>query len=304
MTSRAAFGFACAASALVAPAGLAQEERAESTFPFEPWNAQAVAFGGAGVASPGLALLAVNPAAVARERSVLVSYRSSPAGLRDYALEAAHRFDWGTLGLAVRRRDWGELAGDLGLSGLTAGEQSVTVVYAAEPLRDRVRLGLSISRLDQDFLGNRAGGWAADLGAQVLVAGGLRLGAAALHLGEGLHGSGDTAPLPSRLRTGASWAGRIQRFHVTAASDVVMPLRSFEYVDVHAGLRLEYEVGSAALGATAGWRALGDRNGPASGTTSFSFGGGAAVGPLAVEIATSPRGAVGSDLVFTLAGQW
>lgn len=284
----------------------AQRDRAESTFPFEPWNAQAVAVGGAGVAAGGLAFLAVNPAAAAGRRTALVSYRRSPAGLRDYAVELAHRWSWGTLALAVRRRDWGEVASDLGLGDLTAGEQSLGAGYAHELLGGRLRWGVALSRLNQDFLGNRAGGWAADVGVQASLAGGLRAGAALLHMGEGMEASGsrDAGRLPSRARAGAEWQGRLGSFRVVALSDVAVPLRRYSGLDLHVGMALDYGAGPLVAGGRAGWRALADSHGTGRNETAVSFGGALGLGPVGVEIATAPRGAIGTDLVVSLSARW
>lgn len=298
-------GIAALSSCAVSQALSAQDTRAESTFPFDPWNARAVALAGAGAGSVGLAFLGVNPAAVAGERSAVASYRSSPAGLRDYGIEAAQSLEWGTLAFAIRRRDWGEVAGDLGLSDLTAGEQALAVAYANEVLRGRVRLGLALSRLDQDFLGNRTGGWAVDLGAQGYVGWGFQLGASALHLGEGLgEGTGEAAPLPSRFRGSVSWVSRMNRLNLAAVSDVAIPFRSGPGVDLLLGLGVDYAVGDLTAGARAGWFSLGDRYGTGSSEKSLSFGGTVGVGPVGVEIATAPRGVIGSDLVVSLTARW
>lgn len=278
----------------------AQERRAESTFPFEPWNARAVALGDAGVAAEGAEFTAVNPAAAASERTGALSYRSSPAGLRDYAVEIAHTLSLGSIGLAIRRRDWGEVAADLGLEGLTAGEQSISVTYANHLLSGRVRGGVSVSRLDVDLLGSRSGGWSFDVGAQATVSRGFRVGASFLHLGEDLGG----APLPGRVRGGFSWASRIRPLNLVAAADVAAPTDFASSPDFHFGLTLRSEAGLLDAEARAGWRILADRHGSGSGDSRLTLGGALGVGPVRAGIATASRGPIGRDFVVSLSAFW
>jgi hypothetical protein len=95
----ALFGWALLAVCWQPARATAQEERAESAFPFEPLHAWPVALGGAGVALRGAPFSLLNPAASVGEHGAEINHRASPIGARDYASRSASagigaRFVW------------------------------------------------------------------------------------------------------------------------------------------------------------------------------------------------------------------
>ncbi len=285
------------------PSALAQG-RTETSFPLEPLNAWAVALGGAGAAKQGAAFSSLNPAALAGERGAELSHRASPIGTRDYAIAAGHAGRWGTLRITARRRDWGEIAHDLGVDGLTAGEQSVALTFADRVLRGRVAWGVSLARLDADYLGSRSGTWAADLGAQGYLGRGFGLGVALLHAGKGFENDGGRAPLPTRLRPGVAWEGRLGTLHLAMAGDLPLPVALDAPPDAHAGAEIGSSWGSVTAAVRTGYRSLVNRDGSGSRLGAWTLGGGIRVGRLAADIAYTFGVVFGDERFVSLSLHW
>jgi len=286
------------------PTSAAAQERTESSFPFEPLNAWAVALGGAGAGKHGAAFSSLNPAALAGERGAELSHRASPIGTRDYAIAAGHAGRWGTLRIAARRRDWGEIAQDLGIEGLTAGEQSIALTVADRVIRGRAAWGLSLARLDADYLGSRSGTWAADAGAQVYLGRGFGVGVALLHAGKGFENEGGRAPLPTRIRPGVAWEGRLGPLHLATAGDLPVPLALDSPPDMHAGVEVGGTWGPVTGAARAGYRSLVNRDGSASRQGAWTLGGGIRLGRIAVDIAYTFGIVFGDERFVSLSLHW
>lgn len=277
---------------------------AESSFPFEPLHASAVAVGGAGVALRGAQFALLNPAAFADGRGAELSHWALPIGAQDYSLSLSHGGRWGTIRLAARRRDWGEIAGDLGLSDLTAGEQSITVGFARTALHERLAWGLSVARLDADYVGARTHAWAIDLGAGAVLGRGFLFGVSLLHLGHGFESNGTPTRLPARIRPGVAWEGRMAGLHASAAADLPVSLALDSPPDVHAGFELGRTGGSVNAFIRAGFSSLVDRDGGTSRRNRGSVGGGLRVSHVIVDIAYMLGGVFGPERFISLSIEW
>ncbi len=292
----------CGAVVLLASASRAPAQ-APSTFPFDAWNARAAALGGAGTAGAGLEFSSANPAAVAGARGGQFSRHASPGDATDSNLSVAlGGRAWGTVELSFRRRDWGEVAKDLGLEDLTAGEQSVGLGYALRLAGGRVALGASAARLDADYLGARSSGWAFDVGAQASPGRGTRVGVSLLHAGS-MSGEGDTADLPTQLRGGVGWAGRVRSLELAALADAGLP-RSGSGMDLHAGVEAGYSAGPVRASGRAGWRSLGNPYGDGSAERSWSVGGGAEIARVRFDVAQALGGTLGDETFLSLSVRW
>ena len=280
----------------------AQGSVGESGFPFEPMHAQPVAFGGAGVAMRGAPFALVNPAALAGARGAELSHRASATGARDYAMAVTHGGRWGTMRLAARRRDWGDVARDLGLQGVTAGEQSLSFTFARTAVADHMAWGLSVARLDADYVGAHTATWAFDGGTDAAIGRGFSVGVAVLHAGQGFKTSGDRAPLPTRIRPGTAWQGRIGHVRLATVTDLALPIRSGTQPDLHAGLQLGGTWGSASAAARAGYRSLASPGGPRQG--SWEIGGGLTLGPFTADMAYIFGVVLGDERYISLDVRW
>jgi len=282
----------------------AQGGRAESSFPFEPVHAWPVALGGAGVALGGAQFSVLNPAASSGEHAAEISHRASPIGARDYAISVGFGGLWGTIQVAARRRDWGEIASDLGLNDLTAGEQSLSISFARQIIHQKVAWGVSIDRLEANYLGARTGTWAFSAGGQATIGRGFALGLALLQAGPGFQSEGGRAPLPTRIRPGVAWQGRVSRVQVTAAADVPVPARLDSPPDLHTGVELRGTWGPVTAATRAGLRSLANRDGAGSRQTAWALGGGISMGPVAADIAYSFGAVFGEDRFISLTVRW
>lgn len=282
----------------------AQGGNAESTFPFEPVHAWPVGLGGAGVALAGSQFAALNPAALVGERAAEISHRASPIGARDYAISLGIGGVWGTIQVAARRRDWGEIARDLGLNDLTAGEQSLSVAFARPIVRQRVMGGVSAARLDANYLGGRTGTWAFNAGIQAEIGRGFTLGVALLQAGRGFESTGERAPLPTRIRPGAAWRGRLGRLQLRAAADVPVSVHLDSPPDFHTGAEVRGTWGPVSASTRAGYRSLANRDGSGSTQGVWALGGGLSMGPLAADIAYSFGAVFGDERFLSLTVRW
>ncbi len=289
---------ACSAAA-AAPA-----QRTESNFPLEPLHAWPVALGGAGVALRGAEFSLINPAALAGTHGAELSHRASPIGAREYAISVAVGGHWGTIHMAARRRDWGEIAADLGLSDLTVGEQSLSLAYAGRAIHNRLGFGVSFARLDANYLDARTATWAMDAGVQGVVGRGFSLGLALLHAGRGFSGDSGPAPLPARLRPGVAWQGKVRSLRVATALD--LPVRSALDAppDVHAGLEVGGTWGPAKAAVRTGYRSLVNRDAGGSRQGAWALGGGLNVRRIAVDIAYTFGVVFGDERFVSLSIRW
>lgn len=283
---------------------IGQGERAESPFPFEPVHAWPVALGGAGVALRGAQFSLLNPAAAMGERGAEISHRASPIGARDYAISVGFGGPWGTIRMAARRRDWGEVARDLGLDDLTAGEQTLSLAFAGPAIHERLTWGVSLARLDANYVGARTGTWAADAGAQAVMGRGFSIGVALLHAGRGFESDGGRAPLPTRIRPGAAWQGRLGRLQVAAAMDLPVPVDLGSPPDVHTGLELAGTWGPVSAATRAGYRSLVNRDGTGSRHGAWALGGGLRFARVAADIAYSFGAVFGDERFISLTIRW
>ena len=298
-------GLGLALLVLCSPAALAATQgRAESGFPFDPVHARAVALGGVGAALPGVAFSFLNPAALAGERGAEVSHRASPTGARDYLISVGHGGAWGTIRLTARRRDWGEIARDLGVDGLTAGEQSVALTLAKTVARGRLAWGASIARLDADYVGAKTGTWAMDLGAQAQVGRGFALGVSLLHAGSGFSGGNGRAPLPRRIRSGAAWEGRVGRLELGAAADLAMSPAFDSPPDLHGGAEVGGTWGAVTGALRGGYRSLVNRDGSGSRQGAWALGGGLRFARVAADVAYTFGAVFGEDRFISLTIRW
>lgn len=282
----------------------AQGGNAESTFPFEPIHAWPVGLGGAGVALVGSQFAVLNPAALVGERAAEISHRASPIGARDYAISLGFGGLWGTIQVAARRRDWGEIARDLGLNDLTAGEQSLSVSFARPIVRQRVMGGVSAGRLDANYLGGRTGTWAFNAGVQAEMGRGFTLGVALLQAGRGFESGSGRAPLPTRVRPGAAWRGRLGRIQLTAAADVPISAHLDSPPDLHTGVEVRGNWGPVSAATRAGYRSLANLDGSGSTQNAWALGGGISMGPVAADIAYSFGAVFGNDRFISLTVRW
>lgn len=288
----------------VLPNATAQHQNAESTFPFEPVHACPVGLGGGGVALGGAQFSLLNPAAPVGAQAADISHRTSPIGARDYAISLGFGGLWGTIHVAARRRDWGEIARDLGLNDLTAGEQSLSISFARPIIRKNLTGGVSVSRLDANYLGVRTGTWAFNAGAQAAIGRGFTLGIALLQAGLGFDSQGGRAPLPTRIRPGAAWKGRLSRLQLTAVADVPVPTHFDSPPDLHAGVELRGTWGSMSAATRAGYRSLAHRDGSGSSQGDWALGGGISMGPVAADVAYSFGAVFGNDRFISLTVRW
>jgi hypothetical protein len=106
--------------------------------------------------------------------------------------------------------------------------------------------GVALARLDANYLGARTGTWAVDAGAQAVMGRGFSLGIALLHAGRGFESDGGRAPLPTRIRPGAAWQGRLGRLHAAVVADVPVPARLDSPPDLHTGVELRGNGGPSA----------------------------------------------------------
>ena len=292
------------ALALATPLAGASAQGAESSFPLEPLHASSVALGGAGVALPGAQFFLLNPAATAKAHAAELSHWLSPMGAQDVALSVSHGGGWGTVRVGARRRSWGDVARDLGLTDLTVAEQSIGLGFARTGANDRVAWGFSVARLDADYLGARAHAWAIDLGARANAGKGLVLGVSLLHLGTDFR-SGDTpSPLPARIRPGAGWTGQIGSLRVLAAADLPFALRLDAPPDVHAGVEVGRTWGNVNAVTRAGYTSLADRDGRGSRLTKWSLGGGLRLRQISANVAYMLGGVFGPERFLSLSIHW
>lgn len=299
-----ALGFPLLMLCSLPAAAVTQGARAESNFPFEPLHASTVALGGAGAALQGMAFSSLNPAASAGERGAEASHRASPIGARDYLISVGHGGGWGTVRATARRRDWGQIARDLGLPDLTVGEQTVAVTFADRAAGDRLAWGVSLARLDADYLGARTGTWSMDVGTQVRLPRGVRIGAGVLHLGNGFRGDEGRSPLPTRLRPGVAWQGRIWRLQLAAAVDLAVPPAFDSPPDVHTGAEVHHTTGPVTGALRAGYRSLVNRDGSGSRRGDLALGGGLRIGWIAADIAYSFGAVFGDERFVSLSVIW
>lgn len=294
----------CAAVLAALAAGTrAHAQAASGTFPFPPWHAGAAAVGGAGTAARGLEFTAVNPAALDGVRGAQFSHHDSPAGSQDGAIVLAHGGAWGTVSLAFQRRDWGAVAEDLGLADLSAGEQAVRVAYA-RPLASRVSVGAAVSRLDSDYLGVRAGGWALDAGVQANAGAGLRLGAALVHAGRLRNDEEEEVRIPSRVRAGGAWTRPAGPVAVTLLADAAMPMEGERTADLHLGSEARYARAALTASLRGGWRSLGNPYGAGDAERAWSFGGGMALGRIRADVARTVGGSLDDETFLSLSLSW
>lgn len=300
---RARAAAAVIASLVASPcASFAQGEVVSSTFPFPAWHAAPAAEGGAGSARPGMEYAVLNPAALAGARGGQFSRHDSPAGSDDNLITLAHTGRWGTLGVTFQRRDWGEVARDLGLDDLSAGEQDISVGYAR--VLGQFRAGVSVARLDTDYLGVRAGGWGVDVGMQADAGRGLRVGAAMIHAGRLENDEGDPVRLPARVRSGGSWTLTRSALAVTTSGDVAVPLEGKRDPDLHAGVQAGYGRGSLGAVLRTGWRSLGNPYGAGEAEKNWTFGGGVSFGKLRADLARAVGGSLDDETFLSLSVGW
>lgn len=286
------------------PVSIARAQGAESSFPLEPLHASAVGLGAAGVAVRGAPFFSLNPAATAQVRGVELSHWTSPTGARDVAFALGHGSAWGTVRLAVRRRTWGSIAGDLGLTDLTVGEQSIVMGFARRELHERLNWGLSFGRLDADYLGTRQHAWSVDLGAQANAGHGFLIGLSILHLGTDFQTDGTAIPLPTRIRPGIAWERQTRQLRVLAAADVPFAIASDVPSDFHAGAEVGGTWGTLNAMIRGGYQSLADRDGGASRQGKWSVGGGLRVLQIRADVAYVLGGVFGPERFLSLSLHW
>jgi hypothetical protein len=292
--------------ALCALAAVAPEVSAQTTsttFPFPPWHARTAGLGGVGAALGGLEFGGLNPAAYAAARGAQFSHHQSAAESQDGALSLAHGGEWGTISLSLQRRDWGAVAADLGLDDLSAGEQSLSVGYAARLAGPRLSFGAAVFRLDTDYLGVRSSGWALDAGIQARPGAGVQLGAALTHAGRLENDEGEEIRLPTRARVGAAWTARRGALALTTAADAAALLRA-SGVDLHLGSEATYARGAVAGAVRAGWRTLANPYGAGYNEGSWSVGAGAALGRIRADVARTTSGSLEDETFLSLSFSW
>jgi hypothetical protein len=255
------------------------------------------------VALGGAQFSILNPAAAAGEHAAEISHRASPFGARDYAISVGSGGRWGTIQVAARRRDWGEIASDLGLNDLTAGEQSLSISFARPIIRHRLMWGVSVDRLDANYLGARTSAWAFNTGAQATIGGGFALGIALLQAGPGFRSDGGRAPLPTRIRPGVAWQGRLGRLQLTAAADLPVPTRLDSPPDLHIGVELRGTWGPVSAATRGGFRSLANRDG-GSRQPAWALGGGVSMGPVTADVAYAFGAVFGDERFISLTVRW
>lgn len=300
---RAALAALALLGGIVRPDVMAQTQT-ESNFPFDPVHAWPVALGGAGVALGGSQFSILNPAAAADEHAAEISHRASPIGAQDYAISLGVGGSWGTVHVAARRRDWGAIASDLGLNDLTVGEQSLSVAFARPIVRKKVAWGVSIARLDANYLGARTGTWAFNAGVKAAIGRGFTLGVALLQAGQGFATDGGRAPLPTRIRPGAAWHGRLGRIQLTAAADVPVPVRFDAPPDLHAGVEVRRTWGPVSAATRGGLRSLASHDGIGSRQAVWTLGGGISMGPVTADVAYAFGAVFGDERFVSLTIHW
>lgn len=206
--------------------------------------------------------------------------------------------------MAARRRDWGEIARDLGLDDLTAGEQSVSLAFAGPAIRERLLWGVSLARLDANYVGARTGGWAADAGTQAVIGRGFSVGVSLLHAGRGFESDGGRAPLPTRIRPGAAWEGRLGRLRLAAATDLPVPVGLDSPPDVHTGVEFRGTWGPVNAATRVGYRSLVNRDGTGSRNGAWALGGGLRFARVAADIAYSFGAVFGDERFISLTVRW
>jgi hypothetical protein len=281
-----------------------QTARAESQFPFDVVHALPVALGGAGAALRGAQFALLNPATPVDERAAEISHRASPMGARDYAISMGFGGGWGTMQIVARRRDWGQVANDLGLDDLTVGEQSISVAFARASFRKSGSWGVSVSRLDANYVGARTGTWAFNAGTRAAIGRGFSLGAAWLHAGSGFQSESGRAPLPTRIRPGAAWQGRSGHLQLAAAADLPFSPRFDSPPDVHVGVEFSAAWGPVSAAMRTGYRSLRNRDATAPAVNTWSLGGGVHIGPVAADIAYSFGTVFGEERYISLMVRW
>jgi hypothetical protein len=256
------------------------------------------------VALAGSQFSLLNPAAVVGERAAGISHRASPIGARDYAISLAFGVVLGTVELAARRRDWGEIAHDLGLNDLTAGEQSLSVSFARPILRQNVMCGVSVDRLDANYLGAHTGTWGFNAGVRATIARGFTFGVALLQAGRGFDSEGGRAPLPTRVRPGAAWQGRLGHLQLTGAADLPVSAHLDSRPDLHTGVEVRGTWGSVSAATRAGYHSLANRDGSSSSQGAWAIGGSISMGPIAADVAYSFGAVFGDERFLSLTLRW
>jgi hypothetical protein len=244
----------------------------------------------------------LNPASLAGARGAQFSRHNSAAGSKDDLIALAHTGRWGTVGVTFQRRDWGEVARDLGLDDLSAGEQDVSMGYARSV--GRFRAGAAVGRLDTDYLGVRAGGWAVDAGVQADAGRGIRLGTALIHAGRLENDEGQEVRLPTRVRSGGAWTVARSSLELTATGDVALPVEGGADPDFHAGAEGGYQRAGMSVVLRAGWRSLGNPYGAGEAEQNWTFGAGASFGRIRADLARAVRGSFEDETFLSLSVVW
>ncbi|MGH7671304.1 MAG: hypothetical protein ACREMC_00255, partial [Gemmatimonadales bacterium] len=123
-----------------------------------------------------------------------------------------------------------------------------------------------------------------------------------LHAGRGFASDGGRAPLPTRIRPGAAWEGRIGHVRLATAADLAVPVRSGLAPDLHSGVEVAGTWGSASAASRAGYRSLASPGG--SRQNSWALGGGVTLGRFTADIAYVFGVVFGNERLISLFVRW
>lgn len=192
--------------------------------------------------------LAYNPAGLAflRRKELGLVHDALAPGVHHEWAGYAHPAPWGTLGAAanilfVTPFDAVD-SSDRPLGVKTGAMDAAYQLSYALQIADSLALGGSGKFIDSRLYNYSARTYAADAGLLWRPRPRLRLGAALLHIGEGLRYLAQTDELPTMLRSGASWTPFAEKdfaHYFTLVADVVKPRE--EPVVVSGGVEFWYD---------------------------------------------------------------
>ncbi len=263
---------------------------------------RALALGGAMAAVEDVFAIEFNPAgARPGPTRMAASFQALPLDISAGAAAVGFDAPGGAGALSLRFVDYGEVdvveeggGTPVGVpTGATATGGELTALAAYAIAAGPLRLGLAGRWLRVDVAGLTDDAFAADLGALLLAADWLAVGAAVQNLGTDVE-AGRAAPLPVTLRAGLSAGRSVGRVDALLA---VEARRREERNGV--GVGLELGAGGPTLGAEGriGWES---RATDGDAYSRFVFGGGVRLDRVAVEFGYRALGPLGSTRQFGL----
>lgn len=184
------------------------------------------------------------------------------------------------IAVTAARRDWGDLAADLGAMGLTAGEAALSITYAA-PRVARTAAAVYVQRLEANYIGNVTRTIALDAGLNTAISSSVTAGVAMLHVCHGFGHGIDKNPLQTRLRVGMAARFRARSFIAVASADGSFAFRADERRIFYAGLEVAHQISKeVTIVARGGLPDLSDSLVP-------HFGAGFAFGRVRVDLSQS-----------------